>query len=376
MVSRVLKNKLRELLRAVKSTDEADNRAVIGHFLHLMMDPTSALWSPSTAEASAAANVSVSVMSQVREKLAGGCDIEITLRARFPSCLDGEASAGGAEGSGNGIGGFKLVEHLQLGALFVRVAQLAGLKFSEPFVRGIWRRHDRTSSTRRGQSYDDDGDGDGDDEHDGDEDKDDDGGDGGRHGSSGGGGDDDPQQSLSLVSPQRILDSLISIDTIVRAPEPHSLARLIIAILALVFLLSSFFVQHLRSHHICFVICCCVVFRFVSFRVVLLYCFVLVNGLTVCVCCRCHHNLCVSVCLCVCMYVCCLPGDAVASGVTRRGAQVGEVCRERLRDDQGAAAGGAGAGHGELHQRPGEEVGRCRSALWAGASAVAAVSHL
>ncbi len=217
MVSRVLKNKLRELLRAVKSTDEADNRAVIGHFLHLMMDPTSALWSPSTAAASAATaatatttatTVSVSVMSQVREKLAGGCDIEMTLRARFPFCLDGEASAaaaGGTEGSGdgngngsgvrNGNGGFKLVEHLQLGALFVRVAQLAGLRFSEPFVKSIWKRHNRTSSAP--QNF---------------------------HGRDGNRDDDDSRQPLSLVSPQRILDSLISIDTIVPAPGSHSLS--------------------------------------------------------------------------------------------------------------------------------------------------------
>ncbi len=92
--------------------------------------------------------------------------------------------------------------------------------------------------------------------------------------------------------------------------------------------------------------------------------------------CCCVFGWLVNLCVCVMCVMCWLPGDAVASGIARRGAQVGEVCRERLRDDQGAAAGGAGAGHGELHQRSGEEVGRCRSALWAGASAVATVSHL
>ncbi|ELR22968.1 C2 domain containing protein [Acanthamoeba castellanii str. Neff] len=109
MVSRVLKNELREHMRNVRSSSEEDNKGVIATFFgRFLQDPH--FWQSSP---------SISTTFDVKQRL----------QERFPSCLT----------VGEQMPGWDLRAELHIGAVFARVNQLMGLNWSEEFDTRLWR---------------------------------------------------------------------------------------------------------------------------------------------------------------------------------------------------------------------------------------------
>jgi hypothetical protein len=136
MVSRVLKNELREHMRNVRSSSEEDNKGVIATFFgRFLQDPHFWQSSPSTSTT---------------------FDVKQRLQERFPSCLTvGEVrtshrthvrthartrhSLSPRCDDDQQMPGWDLRAELHIGAVFARVNQLMGLNWSEEFDKRLWR---------------------------------------------------------------------------------------------------------------------------------------------------------------------------------------------------------------------------------------------
>lgn len=107
MASRVLKNRMRELMRQVLSAEEKDLRDVIATFLHRVLhDP--AFW---------------------RSRSQTEFDVKRALKERFPACFYSDEESDS----------WDLRSQIHFGAVFGRMSRLLGLRFTEQFEEQLWR---------------------------------------------------------------------------------------------------------------------------------------------------------------------------------------------------------------------------------------------
>lgn len=128
MVARVLKNRLRELMRQVRSASEEDMRLVIVTFFYRLLHEES-FWQPG-AQAE--------------------CEIKSALKERFPSCFYSDevrhlqTPLNVKQSTQIGFvlqerGDWTIRAHIHLVAVFGRVTRLLGLRFTELFEARLWR---------------------------------------------------------------------------------------------------------------------------------------------------------------------------------------------------------------------------------------------